>query len=259
MTRRTHLSYTKNWREWLLGLVGLAAVIAVSSFPAIPQDPGYHHFADDRTLFGLPNFWNVVSNLPFFFVGIFGFIKYFRNEIPGAGVPYIVFCAGVFLVGAGSAYYHHAPSPQTLLWDRLPMTLAFMAMFSMVVSDRISDRLGAKLLWPLVLLGVASVSYWYWTETQGLGDLRPYVVVQFLPMILIPLMLLIYPGKAMTSSCLWGTLAAYALAKAAEYFDLEIFEIVGFWSGHTFKHLLAALAVLWVILSFRSTVSVSTA
>ena len=40
--------------------------------PPISQDQGYHHFADQRTLFGVPNFWNVVSNLPFMAVGSVG-------------------------------------------------------------------------------------------------------------------------------------------------------------------------------------------
>ena len=246
------MSVTSHWRESLIGTVCLIAIIAVFSFPAIPQDPAYHDFADDRMMFGIPNFWNVVSNAAFLVVGIFGLLKFYRGKMPGAGLPYLVFCLGIILVGAGSAYYHLDPTPQSLVWDRLPMTLAFMAIFSMVVSDRVSEKLGARLLWPLVLLGVASVTYWYWSEVQGRGDLRPYVIVQFLPMLIIPMLLSLYYGKRMLSAFLWATLFTYALAKVAEYFDPAIFAWLGFWSGHTIKHLLSALAVLWVVLCFRS-------
>ncbi len=242
---------TRFWRESLIGLICLIAVSAVFSFPAIPQDPVYHDFADDRMLLGIPNFWNVVSNAAFLAVGVFGLIKYYRGSIPGAGLPYLVFCLGIILVAAGSAYYHLDPTPQSLVWDRLPMTLAFMAIFSMVVSDRVSEKLGARMLWPLVLVGVASVTYWYWSEVQGRGDLRPYVIVQFLPMVIIPMLLLLYSGKHMLAVFLWATLGTYALAKLAEYFDPAIFAWLGFWSGHTLKHLLSALAVLWVVLCFR--------
>lgn len=246
------MSSASYWRESLIGLVCAVAVLVVFSFPAIPQDPAYHDFADDRMLFGIPNFWNVASNAAFIAVGVFGLLKFSRGAIPGAGMPYLVFCLGVVLVAAGSAYYHLDPTPQSLVWDRLPMTLAFMAIFSMVVSDRVSEKLGARLLWPLVLLGVASVTYWYWSEVQGRGDLRPYAIVQFLPMLIIPMLLSLYYGKRMISAFLWATLFTYALAKAAEHFDPDIFAWLGFWSGHTIKHLLSALAVLWVVLCFRS-------
>lgn len=228
------------------------AVIAVFSFPAIPQAPAYHDFADDRMLFGIPNFWNVASNVAFLAVGVFGLLKFSRGAIPGAGQSYLVFCLGIILVSMGSAYYHLDPTPQSLVWDRLPMTLAFMAIFSMVVSDRVSEKLGARLLWPLVLVGVASVTYWYWSEVQGRGDLRPYVIVQFLPMLIITMLLLLYSGKRMLTALLWATLFTYALAKVAEHFDPAIFAWLGFWSGHTIKHLLSALAVLWVVFCFRS-------
>jgi hypothetical protein len=245
------LSLPSIWRELLIGLICLMAVIAVFSFPAIPQDPAYHDFADHRMLFGIPNFWNVASNAAFLAVGIFGLLKFSRGAVPGAGLAYLAFCLGIILVSLGSAYYHLDPTPQSLVWDRLPMTLAFMAIFSMVVSDRVSEKLGARLLWPLALLGVASVTYWYWTEVQGRGDLRPYVIVQFLPMLIIPMLLLLYSGNRMLTAFLWATLLTYALAKVAEYFDPAIFAWLGFWSGHTVKHLLSALAVLWVVLCFR--------
>ena len=222
------------------------------SFPAIPQDPAYHDFADDRTLFGVPNFWNVVSNAAFLLVGILGLRKLFRGALPTATrQPYLVFCIGIVLVSLGSAYYHLDPTPQSLVWDRLPMTMAFMAIFFFFFGDRASEKLGARVLWPLVLAGVASVTYWFWSEVQGRGDLRPYVIVQFLPMIIIPMLLLMYSGRHMLAAFLWATLLTYASAKVAEYYDPAIFEWLGFWSGHTVKHLLSALAVLWVVLSFR--------
>ncbi|MCX7036659.1 MAG: hypothetical protein NT064_08755 [Proteobacteria bacterium] len=42
-------------------------------------------------------------------------------------------------------------------------------------------------------------------------------------------------------------LAVYALAKVAETFDTQIFELTGLFSGHSLKHLLASLAALPVI------------
>jgi hypothetical protein len=232
---------------WSAAAVTIVVVGAVFMLPPIPQDPGYHDFADRLTLAGIPNFWNVVSNLPFALVGILGLRDLPKLEPHLPAPAAILFSVGAILVGAGSAWYHFAPGNGTLVWDRLPMTVAFMALFSLVISDRMSVALGRWLLWPLVFAGAASVLYWDWSELQGRGDLRAYGLVQFLPMLLIPLMLIMAPGRGLRAAWLWTTLAAYALAKLAEYFDAGIYAVTGFLSGHSIKHLLGALAVFFAI------------
>ena len=239
-----------NWQRWLLGAVTILVVIAAFLIAPIPQDPAYHNFADRRLLCGTPNFWNVFSNLSFLVIGAFGLARLSRLQESAHRTGYIVFCAGVIGVALGSAYYHYSPNTQTLVWDRLPMTVAFMALFAMVIRDRVSERLGKRLLWPLIVVGIASIAWWHWTETQGRGDLRVYGLVQFLPILLIPLMLLTSPGRGLRSAWLWATLATYGLSKVTEYFDYGIYEATGLLSGHTIKHLLASLAVLWAIFAF---------
>ena len=237
----------KNWRVWFLGAVTAGGVAVAFWLPPLPQDPTYHAFVDRRTFFGIPNFWNVCSNLSFVLVGAFGLRAFSRLRPSSPRSAYVVFCLGAILVGVGSAYYHYAPSTPALVWDRLPMTVAFMALVSMVLRDRISDQGGRVMLWPLVLVGVASVGYWYWSELHGRGDLRAYGVIQFLPMLLIPLMLLLCSGKGLRAPWLWGTLGTYALAKVAEHCDAAIFDTTGIVSGHSLKHVFGSLAVLWAV------------
>lgn len=237
-------------RRLLIGAVAAATLAAAFWLEPIPQDPGYHAFADRSALLGIPNFWNVATNLPFLFVGLLGLAWRSRLQTEAQRAQYVCFCIGVAFVGLGSAYYHLAPSTPTLVWDRLPMTVAFMALFSAVIQDRVSERLGRALLWPLVVAGAATIAYWYWSEFAGRGDLRPYAVVQFLPMLLIPLMLLLFSGRSIRDTWLWATFGAYVLAKLAEYFDATIHSATGLLSGHSLKHLLAALAVLWAIRAF---------
>jgi hypothetical protein len=238
----------------LLGLAGLAVVGAFLA-PAIPQDPAYHEFADRRTYLGVANFWNVVTNLPFLWIGLAGLCE-FRRETPGGILPeqatgYRVFFAGIALIAPGSAYYHLAPDNATLLWDRLPMTIAFMAFFSVIVGEYISRPWGRKLLWPLVLAGAASVFYWQATERAGHGDLRPYALVQFLPMLLVPPILLMFRSSFNATGYLWAVLAAYLAAKAAEFLDEPIFRTLDPLSGHALKHLLAALGAYCFLLAIR--------
>jgi hypothetical protein len=237
-------------RRLYVGAVSAAAIAAVFWFDRVPQDPGYHKFADGRASFGIPNFWNVATSMPFLFVGLIGLAWRSRLQVQALQTQYLVLCIGAALVGLGSSYYHLAPSTPTLVWDRLPMTVAFMALFSAVIQDRIGERLGRVLLWPLIVAGIASIVWWYGSELEGRGDLRPYAVVQFLPMLLIPLLLLLFRGKGLRDVWLWSALAAYALAKAAEYFDTEIYSTTSFLGGHGLKHLLAAIAVSWVLRAF---------
>ena len=175
------------------------AIIGVFSIDPIAQDPGYHQFADQRGLINVPNFFDVISNLAFVIVGVMGMRLIGSGRATG-GLPelqavYLTFFVGVFLTGFGSAYYHFHPDNQTLLWDRLPMTIAFMALFSAIIGETISPRLALKLFIPLLATGMASVVYWHVSELNGSGDLRAYVLVQFLPIMLIPLMLVLFTSR----------------------------------------------------------------
>jgi hypothetical protein len=163
---------------------------------------------------------------------------------PDLQFAYRIFFAGVFLTGIGSAYFHYVPGNDSLVWDRLPMTIGFMALLAIIIGEYISLRVAKKMLIPLLIIGAASVFYWALTEARGAGDLRPYAVVQFLPMLLIPLILLMYrPGYDKTGF-LWIVIGFYVLSKLFEYFDVEVFELGGLISGHSVKHVVAALAPL---------------
>jgi hypothetical protein len=230
----------------ILAGITLIAVIAVFNFAPIPQDPAYHRFADQRTVAELPNFWNVVSNIPFLIVGFMGMCRVVGEPLPG-GLDelrrmYFAFFAGIFLTGIGSFYYHLHPDNRTLVWDRLPMTVGFMALFAAIVGEYVSIRAARLLFVPLMVVGLASVLYWHVTELDGQGDLRPYALVQFLPMILIPAILWLFKSELQGNAFYWAMIAAYALAKAAEFFDAGLYALLGGVSGHTLKHAIAAAA-----------------
>ncbi len=238
------------WRLVLFLAVLAGGLAFAFSRRRFGQDPSYHLFADDRTYAGVPNFWNVVTNLPFLLVGLFGLARLGRLRRPALRSGLLIFASGVALVAFGSAYYHLAPSNATLVWDRLPMTIGFMALFSLVVRDRLSESLGRHALAPLLVIGASSVLYWYATELQGAGDLRFYFVIQFLPMLLIPLLLLSgRGGGGLLGAWLWATLALYLLAKQAESHDRDLLVASGLLSGHSLKHLIAACAVLCALLA----------
>ena len=238
-------------KVWSILVIALVALIAAFMLAPVPQDPAYHLFADQRELLGIPNFWNVVSNVPFIVVGFAGLWMLFKQRPPGEvaelHIAYLIFFAAVALVSLGSGYYHLAPSNDSLLWDRLPMTIAFMAFFAIIIGENISVTVGVRMLWPLILVGLFSVVYWHLTEQRGAGDLRPYALVQFLPMVLMPLVLLMFRSPYDTNKWLWLAMGAYGLAKLLEYADVPIYELLGM-SGHALKHVAAAFGPLFILL-----------
>lgn len=236
----------------LISMLGLAGVLTLDP---IAQNPEYHLFIDQKNIMGIPNFWNVISNLPFLLVGIMGLYSIFRSHkislITEIKTAYIMFFLGVSLVAFGSGYYHLSPNNGSLLWDRLPITVAFMALFSIIITEFTSSRLGKLSLWPLVFFGAFSVLYWYSTENSGKGDLRLYILVQFLPMLLIPLILFFFKSKFTDTNGYWFLLFAYTLAKAFEYFDEAIHNIL-LLSGHSIKHIIAALGIFFLLKTYNN-------
>jgi hypothetical protein len=218
-----------------------ASLAALLLVPPFPQDPNYHQFADQRTLLGIPNFWNVVSNLPFVVIGAIGLARY--RDDPAT----IVLFAGIFLTGFGSAYYHWSPTDGALFWDRLPMALGFSAILAGVVAERVDGRTGAILLWPLLALGLFSLVWWRWTD-----DLRLYGWVQFFPCLALPVLFLLFPAKY-TASFYWIIAAAlYVGAKVLEYSDGAVYSAGQILSGHTLKHLAAAAACFAILRYFQT-------
>ena len=233
----------------VLVTVAAAATAAAFAFPPIAQDPAYHAFADRRRIWGMPNALNVLSNLPFTVVGALGVSLVWRR---GSGpawerATFLALFGGIALTGFGSAYYHLAPTTPTLFWDRLPMTLAFMALLALTLGERVSPRAGPWLLPLFLAAGVGSVLHWQLGERAGAGDLRLYALVQFFPMLAIPLALALYPRRWLRSADLLIAVGVYALAKVFEALDPQIFALGGIVSGHTLKHLGAGTATYWIL------------
>jgi hypothetical protein len=245
-----------NWRLWLLAGVVAAITIVVFLFPAIPQSESYHTFADTRAFIGIPNTLDVLSNAFFLIVGLLGmhYLLHKPQEASASGLldprerwPYFIFFLGVALTTFGSAYYHAHPDDARLVWDRLPMTLGFMSLLAATLNERISVKTGSRSLAPLLVFGVISVVYWSVTQSKGHGDLRPYVLAQFGSLAVLLLLVALFPPRYTRGSDLIVSLGIYALAKAFEAADLPIFNLGGIVSGHTLKHIAAAVSAYWIL------------
>ncbi|HXG51448.1 MAG TPA: alkaline phytoceramidase [candidate division Zixibacteria bacterium] len=247
--------------RWLPGLLVALAAVGVAGLwfvPRVPQPQWYHEFADRRTLLGIPNFWNVASNLPLALAGAWGLWRCgSARSLPGlrhapARWMYAFFFGAVALAGAGSFYYHWQPDNERLVWDRLPIALATMSLLAIVIAEWIDHRAGSRLFLPLLLLGAGTVVYWHLTERWGAGDLRPYLLSQLYAAIAIPLTLLSRPAAYSHGEKLYGALGWYVAARLFELFDARIYAAGEIASGHTLKHLAAAASACMIYSWLRS-------
>ncbi|CAF3667163.1 unnamed protein product [Rotaria sp. Silwood1] len=231
--------------------------------PPVPQAQSYHNFADRRSLrqlipslsfINIPNALDVLSNIPFLIVGLYGLYLLltpktivFLTSFEKFG--WIIFFISIAFVCVGSAYYHLRPYNSTLVWDRLPMTVGFSSLVGLLIDERINPILGKALFPFLLAAGFASCAYWYYRD-----DLRPYILVQFFPMIYIPMLLLISSSVYSHTLCYIYACTLYSLAKLSEVTDKQVFRLtLNTISGHTLKHLLAAsgIAIILYMLKVR--------
>lgn len=236
-----------NWRQAVVLLPFLGFFVALFFKAPIPQSQHYHFFADDR-FWLVPNFSNVMSNLVFMFAGYYAaltldFQKFSKKE----NIYLITFVVGVFLTGFGSMYYHLIPNTQTLVWDRLPMSIAFAGFASWLLSKTIFLKLEDTNIdfytyVFLILLSVGSVIYWNYTEGLGRGDLRVYFMVQYGTILTTLVAVLVYDKSYFPKTACVYLFIFYVLAKVVESFDKQIYQMTQHAiSGHALKHLLAGL------------------
>jgi hypothetical protein len=244
-----------NWRTKLLLGVIAALILTVFFIRPIPQSEAYHDFADQRTLLRIPNCLNVISNAFFLIVGALGLAFLLgKNEQRQAKFidsrerwPWFTFFAAATLTAFGSSYYHFDPNDRTLVWDRLPMAIGFMALLAAVIAERVNVKTGVRSLVPLAIVGVGSVLWWNVTQLDGRGDLRAYALVQFGSLVVLVLLVALYPPRYTRGADLVVSLLIYGIAKVFEAADRPIYALGHAVSGHTLKHCAAAVSAWWIL------------
>lgn len=236
-------------------VITLLSILGLSWLGIIPQLDNYHAFADQtnvHTLFGVvPHAIDVLSNLFFVIAALFGlWVLGATNKRP-ARWGYVSFFLCLLATSLGSSFYHWAPDDQRLFWDRLPIALACASLLVAVRADIFPAR-GKALIageWVLMMLAACASVYW-WRAT---GDLRWYLLLQVLTLCLIPLWQAIYAAPMRQRRLFGVAILCYILAKLCESFDHAILQHAMIISGHSLKHIFAALAAMWIAWSLRPT------
>ena len=240
----------KNTLRHLPTVITVLLCAAALIYGPITQPANYHDFADRHTVLCIPHFADVISNVGFSLVAGWGWLRLQRlgdhPEIRDGWAGYRLFLIGLFFTALGSAYYHLEPDNLGLFWDRLPIALACGGLLAGVWGDT-RQKSSALLSAALAIFAVASVLWWYITELGGTGDLRPYLLLQGLPILLIPLWQGLSGQPTADRWAFGGALLLYIFAKITEQYDHEIAGALGILTGHTLKHLLATAAAALII------------
>lgn len=235
------------WFSFTPILVMILLVSALWMHGPIMQPAHYHEFADARVMWGVNNAMDVLSNVGFLLVGVWGLraliLSLRKFGVDAVFVAYFLFAVSIFATAFASAYYHLAPNDTRLFWDRLPIALACASLLAAVRLDAVQStwRAGCGVaLW----MGAAWWSVWWWQST---ADLRPYLALQVMAVALIPLLQYVNDARSSQRSAFAWAIALYVLAKICELADATILSHLVWVSGHSLKHVLSALAA-WVLL-----------
>lgn len=235
------------------GLVTASICLAMIAHGPIAQTGDYHAFADRSELLGIPHAQDVLSNLGFAIVGWWGIFSLWPQRrhpaIERSFLGYGLFLIGLILTAGGSSYYHLQPDDHRLLWDRLPIALACVGLLAAVWAETaLAEGRAVIVTVLLALYSVASVLWWYITALDGRGDLRPYLLLQILPIFLIPLWQAIYRSALPDRLWFGAALLLYIVAKLVEANDYLLLAATNnTLSGHTLKHFFATAAAAAIV------------
>jgi len=245
--RKTFRSDRKTLRAIPLIVLALAAVAMALHGPIAPL-PHYHHFADSRSWLGIPHAADVLSNFPFAMLAAWAALRVrsARAAVGRAWPGFVTFLIALAWTAAGSGYYHWAPDNARLVWDRLPIALACAGLLDAMHARSFAGSMPWRLP-GLIAFAVASVAWWAWTDARGIGDLRPYLLLQGAPLVVVPLWQAAAGAPRRERIAFAIAIALYALAKVLELADAQVLHATGFVSGHTLKHLVAALAAAVIV------------
>lgn len=242
-----------------LGSLMLLVVIGLLAWGPLPISAQAHRYADARAWLGVPNGANVLVNLPLFWLAVWGWCATRVSAWPRAlRLPWQGFHLCVMAAALGAAMYHAAPGDMLMVAARTLQACAFVLLALGLLAERVDPRFGsgAACSGAIALTALAGLVVALAGRQQGVADLRPLLLFEAIPVLLIPAAVLRVPRDQTSTSSWLVALALYSGAKLFELTDAPIFKATGWISGHTLMHLGCAGVVGWM--AYRAAVTRST-
>jgi putative effector of murein hydrolase LrgA (UPF0299 family) len=237
----------------ILAALTLAACVGLLAWGPVLLDAGMHRYAGQRAWLGLPSAVNVLCNLPLLLAGVWGWHAARASAWPASvRLPW----QGFFISVAGgsliAAVYHAAPSDTGFVLAQAAMAAAFVMLTFGMLAERVHTRFGSRtgVQAAAALVALAAGAVVLGTGLRGSVDLRPFLLLQIVPLLLIPAGVASLQGAHTRGSDWLVMLVAYAAAKLFEMADTQIFAVTGWIGGHALMHL--ALAGVAARLAYRA-------
>lgn len=240
----------------------VATAVGLLAWGPVPLVAATHAYADERSAFGLANAWNVLANVPLLAAALYGLRVESRSPAPlwlRRSRQAFHACVGFGAVAA--AIYHLAPGHALYLVTQAAMAAGFLMLTGAMLGERVHPgfasplMLGAAALSPIVAAGAAVL-----VGSPGPTDLRPLLLLQIVPVLVVPAGALTLPGSQTRAADWIVLLVIYTLAQACHLADATILAGTGsVLSGHTLMHLGFALATAWLAYCTASRASGATA
>lgn len=236
-----------NRRCALFALLAMTLAIAMGllTWGPIVLQADAHDYADGRSLFGVTNGVNAAFCLPMLAAGVWGWRAVNRGGWPSTLKTPWRWCFACIAVTAGSALcYHLAPGAHSYLLAQSAAAASFILLLCSFLAERVHARFGSRraCATALAVAGLAAAL----SSLAASTDLRPLLLLQLLPVLLIPAGALSLPGLHTRKSDWLLILGLYALARASDLGDDSVLLATGgVISGHALMHLCMAGVAAW--------------
>ena len=238
----------------LITLTGLALI----AWGPVPAGALTHQHADNRSWLGIPNAANVLVNVPIFWCAAWGWCATRTSPwTRSLRLPWQGFHLWVMLASLLAAMYHAAPSDAGYIASHVCSAGAALMLSFGLMAERLDRRWGAMtscVLAALVVVAIGVASD-YEQRLGGGIDVRPFLLLQAVPLLLVVAGTLRLPPDRPRRSAWVVLLALYAGARLLEWADAPVFTITGWISGHTLMHACTGLIVAWM--AYRASTEVN--
>lgn len=214
-----------------------------------PIGPGSHHYADTRALAGIAGAANALASLPLVLVAFGGVAALRRSRWPAEVVrPWQLFFAAAGSASLLAALYHLQPDDGSHLLAQLLMAAAFTLLLAGFLAERVHPQFGSRSACVIALLLPLLAALWSLLAEVwiGVADRRGLLLLQLLPVLLVPAGALALAGRVTSAGDWLAMLLLYALAKLLEAADAPVYAALGWISGHSLMHLVLAGVALWL-------------
>lgn len=233
----------------LLLSMSLALAAGLLAWGPLSLSDANHLFADGRMLFGIPNGLTALACLPMCAVCVCGMQNVLHADWPSALCrPWLGFFTLAFMMAASAALYHLAPDNLGWAIGSTFAAGAFALLLLAFLAERVDARFGSPVaVSTAVVLALGAGAWWLAGEMLiGRGDLRPLLLLQALPALLIPAGALSLPGRHSSGGDWLFVFGLYGAARLLEQADAAVFAATGLLGGHALMHLLLAAGTAWL-------------